>query len=57
MDRLRAVFDAPKDCSDEQLKRVFYRNGQKFLEAMDKQGGYNARPWTSTRTLGLPDMT
>ncbi len=38
MDTLRAVFDAPKGCSQEQLEQIAYANGQKFLEAMDKQG-------------------
>jgi len=38
MDTLRAVFDAPKDCSKEQLEQISYANGQKFLEKMDEQG-------------------
>ena len=38
MDTLRAVFDAPKGCSQKQLEQISYINGQKFLEAMDKQG-------------------
>ena len=38
MDTLRAVFDAPRGCSQEQLEQISYVNGQKFLEAMDRQG-------------------
>ncbi len=38
MDTLRAVFDAPKGCSKEQLDQICHINGLKFLEAMDNQG-------------------
>uniref|UniRef100_A0A6M3IMJ6 Uncharacterized protein n=1 Tax=viral metagenome TaxID=1070528 RepID=A0A6M3IMJ6_9ZZZZ len=38
MDTLRAVFDAPKGCSNKQLEQISYINGQKFLEAMDDKG-------------------
>jgi len=38
MSLIRAVFDAPKDCSNELLELEFRRHGQKFVEAMDKKG-------------------
>jgi hypothetical protein len=38
MDTLRAVFDAPRGCSIEQLEQICHINGNKFIEAKDKEG-------------------
>jgi len=38
MSLIRAVFDEPKDCSNELLKQEFRRHGRKFVDAMDKKG-------------------
>jgi len=38
MEVLRAVFDAPRDCSQEQLERDFKRHGRKFLEHFESEG-------------------
>lgn len=34
----RAVFNAPKDISDDNLKKLFEEHGKKFVEAMERQG-------------------
>ncbi len=36
--RIRGVFDAPKDCSQEQLDKLWREHGRKFLDHFESEG-------------------
>uniref|UniRef100_A0A6M3JVK1 Uncharacterized protein n=1 Tax=viral metagenome TaxID=1070528 RepID=A0A6M3JVK1_9ZZZZ len=38
MQKIRAVFDAPKDCSDETLQKEFKGSAQKFVDHFEAEG-------------------
>ena len=52
MDTLRAVFDAPKDCSEYMLEQICNANGVKFLDAMENQGWVLRSPLSFYQDFG-----